>query len=68
MATSTLQELGALHLSRPTADAPVATVAAWHDRRATVLDHLAAEGNPTAHDLAVSAHHHALALLSGGTR
>jgi hypothetical protein len=65
---STLQELGALHLSRPAVDAPPVVVSAWHERRGTVLDHLAAEGSTAAHALAVSAHHLALALLTGGTR
>jgi hypothetical protein len=46
--TSTLQELGALHLSRPAAGASVAEIAAWHDQRASVLEHLAIEGSPTA--------------------
>jgi len=67
MATSTLQELGALHLTRPAADASVAEVAAWHELRGVVLDHLA-EATPTVQHFAVSAHARATALLTGGTR
>jgi hypothetical protein len=60
---NTLAELGALHLSRPAVDAPPVVVAAWYERKAAVLDHLAVQGTPAAHEQAVTAHRHAVALL-----
>ncbi|MQA62371.1 MAG: hypothetical protein GEU86_12925 [Actinophytocola sp.] len=63
MAT-TLQELGALHLSRPTAKASKTEIAAWYERKATVLEHLAAEGASQARAMAVTAHAHAARLLA----
>lgn len=48
----------------PAADAPAAVVAAWYERKATLLEHLAAEGNPHAARLAVEAHRHATDLLA----
>ncbi|GAB3380811.1 hypothetical protein [Amycolatopsis echigonensis] len=61
-----LSELGELQLSRPAADAPVTIVAAWHERRAVVLEHLAAESpaDPTATQAAKSAHRYAARLAS----
>jgi hypothetical protein len=56
-APNTLAELGELHLSRPAPNAPAPVVAAWYERKATVLDHL------DAHEQAVTAHRHAVALL-----
>jgi hypothetical protein len=67
MTTNTLAELGALHLSRPALDASPVVVAAWYERKATVLDHLADQGTPAAHEQAVTAHHHAVALLQETT-
>lgn len=62
---STLRELGALHLSRPTATASNTEVAAWYERKATVLEHLAAEGAAQARAMAAAAHAHAASLLAG---
>lgn len=39
-----LEELGALHLTRPGIRASDAEVAAWHERRAVMLEHAAATG------------------------
>lgn len=39
-----LEELGALHLSRPGVGASDEVVAAWQDRRALMLEHAAAVG------------------------
>lgn len=60
--TNVLAELGELHLSRPRVDAPPAEVARWHERRAVVLDHLAAQGSPAVAPLAEAAHRHAREL------
>lgn len=69
--SSTLVEINALASSRPTADAPVATVAAWYERKALVLHQIAAaSASPSEHDtyesLATQAHHHAARLLALG--
>jgi hypothetical protein len=64
MTTSTLSELAALNLDRPPVDATESVCAAWHERRATVLDHLAAEGSAVARTAAESAHHYASLLAS----
>jgi hypothetical protein len=50
MTANTLAELGALHLSRPAVDAPPVVVAAWYERKATVLEHLADQGTPATQD------------------
>ncbi|MET7990842.1 hypothetical protein ABZU76_08015 [Amycolatopsis sp. NPDC005232] len=60
---NTLSELGALHLTRPGAGAAPGMWAAWHERRALVLDALAAEGSALAADAAAVAHRKAAALL-----
>ncbi len=65
MSASTLCELGRLHLTRPTADAPAVVVAAWYERKAVLLEHLAREGTGDAARLAVEAHQHAALLLAG---
>jgi hypothetical protein len=67
MGTSTLSEMFALHMDRPPVNATTPVLAAWHERRATVLDHLAAEGSATAHTAAASAHHYAATLATKGT-
>lgn len=66
--TSTLQEMGALHLSRPAPHASAAEVADWYERKAALLEHLAAESAAQARSLAAAAHRHAARLLrhSGG--
>jgi hypothetical protein len=66
MTTNVLQELGALHLARPAAGASVAEIAAWHERRASVLEHLAIDGAANAREAAESAHRLADWLLIGG--
>jgi hypothetical protein len=57
-----LAELGALHLARPAAGAAPRVVGAWYERKAVVLEHLAAEGSRTARVEAEVAHMHARAL------
>lgn len=64
MSASTLREMTHLHLSRPAADAPAAVVAAWYERKAALLEHLAAEGTTGARGWAIEAHQHATRLLS----
>jgi len=64
MTGSTLREMTRLHLSRPAADAPVAVVAAWYERKAVLLEHLAAEHAHGAARLAVQAHQHATRLMT----
>ncbi|GAA1986437.1 hypothetical protein [Amycolatopsis minnesotensis] len=56
---SGLSELVELQQTHPAADAPVDVVAAWHERRAVVLEHLAAEGSAVAVGAARSAHRYA---------
>lgn len=63
MTSSTLQEMTRLHLSRPESDAPTVVVAAWYERKAVLLEHLAAEDSH-ARRLAVEAHQHAARLLA----
>ncbi|WP_043848434.1 hypothetical protein [Amycolatopsis keratiniphila] len=63
-APNVLAELGALHLTRPAVDAPVASIAAWYERKAVVLDHLAATGSAGAAEQADQAHRHAARLLA----
>lgn len=63
---STLQEMTRLHVSRPAVDAPAPVVAAWYERKAALLEHLAAEGTTGARSLAVEAHQHATRLTVGG--
>ncbi|WP_432847131.1 hypothetical protein ACQPXB_40770 [Amycolatopsis sp. CA-161197] len=64
-----LSELGELQFSRPAVDAPEAVVAAWHERRAVVLEHLSAEnaGSAFAAGAAESAHRYAAQLIENGT-
>ncbi|MEV6878642.1 hypothetical protein [Amycolatopsis sp. NPDC051128] len=67
---SGLSELIELQSFRPAVDAPVALVAAWHERRAVVLEHLAAEcravghESPVAAGAAVTAHRYAAQLAA----
>ncbi|WP_340686080.1 hypothetical protein LCL61_06935 [Amycolatopsis coloradensis] len=63
-ARNVLAELGALHLTRPAVDAPVASVAAWYERKAVVLEHLAATGAAGAAEQAEQAHQHAAQLMA----
>ncbi|MFI5558984.1 hypothetical protein ACIA2T_06860 [Amycolatopsis japonica] len=63
-ALNVLADLGALHLTRPAADAPVASIAAWYERKAAVLEHLAATGAAGAAEQADQAHRHAAQLLA----
>lgn len=69
---SGLSELIELQSVRPAMDAPVAVVAAWHERRAVVLEHLAAECRAVGHDspvaagAAVTAHHYATQIAARG--
>lgn len=71
--TSTLIEMGAVLRAMPGPDAPVAEVAAWYERKATLLEHLATETGPSTLDgqraaaLARQAHVRA-AALAGGSR
>ena len=62
---STLGEMTRLHASRPAIDAPAREVAAWYERKAALLEHLAAERTSDARLLAVEAHQHAARLLAG---
>ncbi|QRP50500.1 hypothetical protein [Amycolatopsis sp. FDAARGOS 1241] len=62
---NTLSELGALHLIRPTAGAAPHAWAAWHERRALVLDALAADGSTLAATSAAAAHRKAAELREG---
>ncbi|WP_199430840.1 hypothetical protein [Qaidamihabitans albus] len=64
-APNTVSELQDLRLMHPAPDAPVATVAAWYERKAEVLAHLAAEGSRKAAGHAEVARRHAAALLAG---
>ncbi|MEU4674254.1 hypothetical protein AB0F91_41405 [Amycolatopsis sp. NPDC023774] len=57
-----MSELGALHLTRPGTAAAPDTWAAWHERRALVLDALAAEGSTLAAASAAAAHRKATEL------
>ena len=61
-APNTLAELQHLSLSRPGLDSPTASVAAWYERKAEVLEHLAAQGSPEVAELAATAHDHAIEL------
>jgi hypothetical protein len=57
-----LEELGVLHLTRPGLGASDAEVAAWHERRAVMLEHAATTGDiarDVATGWAASAHHRA---------
>jgi hypothetical protein len=65
---STLAELGELHLSRPGLTAPARVTAAWYERKALVLEHLAAEAGDGERyqTYARVAHAHARELLAGG--
>lgn len=47
---STLIEMGALLRSVPGPDAPAAEVAAWYERKATLLEHVAMEAGPITED------------------
>ena len=62
---NTLAELGGLHRTRPAAEQDVPAVAAWYERKATVLDHLAMQGSPTAAVQAAAARRHATRLTEG---
>lgn len=62
---STLREMTRLHATRPAVDAPAGVVAAWYERKAVLLEHLAAEGTTGARRLAVEAHQHAARVLAG---
>ena len=59
-------EMTALSISRPAADSPVESVAAWYEAKARLHEHLAALGD-TDHArermLAASAHERSLSLL-----
>ncbi len=56
---SGLEELMDLTTHRPGPDTPPELVAAWQQRRAAVLDHLAGEGSQLAAQAAVTAHAYA---------
>lgn len=63
-----LRELVALWLSRPTPDAAPAVVAAWYERKSALLEHIAIDGGPDAHEArrqALLAHRHAQQLADG---
>lgn len=64
-AANTVAELQALALHHPAADAPASAVAAWYERKAMVLRHLASEGSPQAGVQAETARAHACALIEG---
>lgn len=69
---STLVEINTLAFSRPAADAPVTTVAAWYEHKALVLHQIAdTSGSLSEHDtyesLAEQAHRHAVRLLADMT-
>ncbi|GAA3554293.1 hypothetical protein GCM10022222_42440 [Amycolatopsis ultiminotia] len=59
-----LVELNELQAVRPAVGAPVGVVAAWHERRAVVLEHMAAEGSAMAAGAALSAHRKASGLMA----
>lgn len=63
--TNVLSELQDLQWSRPAVDASDREVAAWYERKATVLEHLAAEGASAVRGMAAVAHQHAARLLAG---
>ncbi len=63
-APNVLAKMGALHLTRPAADAPDVAIAAWYERKAEVFEHLADAGTAGAADQAVQAHSHAARLLA----
>lgn len=60
---NTLAELQVLSLSRPAAEQDAAMVAAWYERKAVVLDHLAAQGSRKAAVQAEAARRHAAELI-----
>ncbi|PRX45346.1 hypothetical protein B0I33_1097 [Prauserella shujinwangii] len=64
-APNVLAELGQLHLSRPAVDASPEQVARWYERKATVLEHLAAQGSDLARQQADTARRQAQALGVG---
>jgi hypothetical protein len=69
---STLVEITTLASSRPTVHAPVTTVAAWYEQKATVLHRIADESRSLSeHDtyelLAEQAHQRAVCLLADMT-
>jgi hypothetical protein len=64
---STLVEIGELIRTRPGFGAPTPVVAAWYERKAVVLGHIAAEsGDRDAEECSRIAHEHAITLLTGG--
>jgi hypothetical protein len=64
---STLVEIGDLLRTRPGLDAPRSVVAAWYERKAVVLHHIAdQDGDSEAERCSRVAHARAVALLTGG--
>jgi hypothetical protein len=66
MARSVLEEMTLLMLAVPGVCAPDPEVAAWYERKAHLLEHIASDGGPDAdfaHDQATMAHQHADRLL-----
>lgn len=65
LAPNTVSELQELALARPAVDAAAGVVAAWYERKAVVLEHLAMQGSPEVAELAEQAHRHAAGVLLG---
>jgi hypothetical protein len=70
---STMEAFTRLAFTRPARDASAGVVAAWYDRKAAVLDQIAAEAAPrsvsecdTYQACARKAHAHAVRLRAGG--
>jgi hypothetical protein len=66
MARSVLEEMTLLMLAVPGPRAPGPEVAAWYERKAHLLEHIAQDGGPDAdfaRDQALAAHRHAERLL-----
>jgi hypothetical protein len=66
MARSILEEMTLLMLAVPGPRAADAEVAAWYERKAHLLEHIASDGGPDAdfaRDQAAAAHQHAARLL-----
>lgn len=63
--SSTLVEIGELMRARPGLHTPPEQVAAWYERKAVVLHHIADEtGDAGAEQCSQRAHAHAVALLA----
>jgi hypothetical protein len=63
---SVMEEMTSLMLAVPSLAAPPGEVAAWYERKANLLEFIAADGGmdaPFAHKLAAAAHQHAARLL-----